>query len=193
MGELLRRYWHPIGLAARRHRHAAQGPRAGRGPDPVPRRAAAGPAWCYPHCAHRGTSLYYGKVEERGIRCCYHGWLFDVARPLPRAALRARRRSRPRQGAPALVSGAGAVRPGLRLHGPARARSRCCRATTCLDVLDEGEFLECRRQQHRRAAVRRSCPATGCSTTRTSSTRIHVVDPARARFSGTQFVGADGA
>jgi phenylpropionate dioxygenase-like ring-hydroxylating dioxygenase large terminal subunit len=32
----------------------------------------------YPHCAHRGTSLYYGKVEERGIRCCYHGWLFDV-------------------------------------------------------------------------------------------------------------------
>ena len=25
--------------------------------------------------SHRGTSLYYGKVEERGIRCCYHGWL----------------------------------------------------------------------------------------------------------------------
>jgi nitrite reductase/ring-hydroxylating ferredoxin subunit len=29
-------------------------------------------------CAHRGTSLHYGRVEERGIRCCYHGWLFDV-------------------------------------------------------------------------------------------------------------------
>jgi phenylpropionate dioxygenase-like ring-hydroxylating dioxygenase large terminal subunit len=29
-------------------------------------------------CAHRGTTLYYGKVEARGIRCCYHGWLFDV-------------------------------------------------------------------------------------------------------------------
>jgi phenylpropionate dioxygenase-like ring-hydroxylating dioxygenase large terminal subunit len=27
---------------------------------------------------HRGTTLYYGHVEERGIRCCYHGWLFDV-------------------------------------------------------------------------------------------------------------------
>jgi phenylpropionate dioxygenase-like ring-hydroxylating dioxygenase large terminal subunit len=27
---------------------------------------------------HRGTSLYFGKVNERGIRCCYHGWLFDV-------------------------------------------------------------------------------------------------------------------
>ena len=32
----------------------------------------------YPRCCHRGTTLYYGKVEERGIRCCYHGWLFDV-------------------------------------------------------------------------------------------------------------------
>jgi nitrite reductase/ring-hydroxylating ferredoxin subunit len=32
----------------------------------------------YPRCAHRGTSLYYGKIEARGIRCCYHGWLYDV-------------------------------------------------------------------------------------------------------------------
>jgi phenylpropionate dioxygenase-like ring-hydroxylating dioxygenase large terminal subunit len=30
------------------------------------------------HCPHRGTSLEYGDVEERGIRCPYHGWLFDV-------------------------------------------------------------------------------------------------------------------
>ena len=30
------------------------------------------------HCPHRGTSLEYGLVGERGIRCCYHGWLFDV-------------------------------------------------------------------------------------------------------------------
>jgi phenylpropionate dioxygenase-like ring-hydroxylating dioxygenase large terminal subunit len=29
-------------------------------------------------CPHRGTSLEYGLVEEKGIRCCYHGWLFDV-------------------------------------------------------------------------------------------------------------------
>src|SRR5438093_5512998 len=28
------------------------------------------------HCAHRGTSLEFGLVAERGIRCCYHGWLF---------------------------------------------------------------------------------------------------------------------
>ena len=30
------------------------------------------------HCSHRGTSLEFGLVSERGIRCCYHGWLFDV-------------------------------------------------------------------------------------------------------------------
>ena len=29
-------------------------------------------------CPHRGTSLEYGEIEERGIRCPYHGWLFDV-------------------------------------------------------------------------------------------------------------------
>jgi len=30
------------------------------------------------HCSHRGTSLEYGIVSERGIRCCYHGWRYDV-------------------------------------------------------------------------------------------------------------------
>jgi nitrite reductase/ring-hydroxylating ferredoxin subunit len=30
------------------------------------------------HCAHRGTSLEFGIVADRGIRCCYHGWHFDV-------------------------------------------------------------------------------------------------------------------
>jgi phenylpropionate dioxygenase-like ring-hydroxylating dioxygenase large terminal subunit len=29
-------------------------------------------------CSHRGTSLEYGRVEDRGIRCCYHGWLYDT-------------------------------------------------------------------------------------------------------------------
>ncbi len=31
------------------------------------------------HCPHRGTSLEYGDIEDRGIRCPYHGWLFDVS------------------------------------------------------------------------------------------------------------------
>ena len=30
------------------------------------------------HCAHRGTSLFYGRNEECGLRCIYHGWKFDV-------------------------------------------------------------------------------------------------------------------
>ena len=30
------------------------------------------------HCPHRGTSLEFGLVGAKGIRCCYHGWLFDA-------------------------------------------------------------------------------------------------------------------
>jgi len=76
MGELLRRYWHPIGVAA----DATTTPRRIRvlSEDLILFREPAGDAGLlYPRCAHRGTSLYFGKVEERGIRCCYHGWLFD--------------------------------------------------------------------------------------------------------------------
>ena len=35
-----------------------------------------------PHCAHCGTSLEFGLLFERGIRCCYHGWLFGVDGPV---------------------------------------------------------------------------------------------------------------
>ena len=28
-------------------------------------------------CAHRGASLEFGRVEDRGLRCCYHGWLYN--------------------------------------------------------------------------------------------------------------------
>jgi len=77
MGELLRRYWHPVGLSSD----------AGPTPRPVKilgeelilfRDGQGRPGLLYPRCCHRGTTLYYGKIEERGIRCCYHGWLFDV-------------------------------------------------------------------------------------------------------------------
>ena len=30
-------------------------------------------------CAHRGVSLWFGRNEEGGIRCAYHGWKYDVA------------------------------------------------------------------------------------------------------------------
>ena len=77
MGELLRRYWHPVGTLA----DATDTPRRVRvlGEDLILFRDQSGrPGLVYPHCAHRGASLFYGKVEARGIRCCYHGWLFDV-------------------------------------------------------------------------------------------------------------------
>lgn len=76
-GEFLRRYWHPVGVSA----DATECPRLVRalGEDLILFRDGAGhPGLVYPRCAHRGTNLYYGRVEERGIRCCYHGWLFDV-------------------------------------------------------------------------------------------------------------------
>ena len=77
MGELLRRYWHPVGLAT----HATETPREVRvlGEDLVLFRDPAGrPGLLHARCCHRGTTLYYGKVEAGGIRCCYHGWLFDT-------------------------------------------------------------------------------------------------------------------
>ena len=30
------------------------------------------------HCAHRGASLEYGIIADKGIICCYHGWQYDV-------------------------------------------------------------------------------------------------------------------
>jgi phenylpropionate dioxygenase-like ring-hydroxylating dioxygenase large terminal subunit len=29
-------------------------------------------------CAHRGVSLWFGRIEEGGVRCAYHGWKYDV-------------------------------------------------------------------------------------------------------------------
>lgn len=30
------------------------------------------------HCSHRGTDLSYGRIEHEGLRCLYHGWLYDI-------------------------------------------------------------------------------------------------------------------
>ena len=30
------------------------------------------------HCSHRGTDLSYGRIEDGGLRCLYHGWLYDI-------------------------------------------------------------------------------------------------------------------
>lgn len=77
MGELLRRYWQPVALSE----ELTDLPRAIRilGEDLVVFRDGNGRVGVLDqHCAHRGTSLEYGRIEPEGIRCCYHGWLYDV-------------------------------------------------------------------------------------------------------------------
>ena len=74
-GELLRRYWHPVARSS----EATTTPRQVRilGEDLILYRDRAGtPGLLVPRCCHRGTSLFFGKVEDTGIRCPYHGWLF---------------------------------------------------------------------------------------------------------------------
>jgi len=77
MGELFRRYWQPVATSAQ----ATTRPKKVRvlGEDLILFRDRKGrPGLLYPRCMHRGTTLFYGKVEDEGIRCCYHGWLFGV-------------------------------------------------------------------------------------------------------------------
>jgi phenylpropionate dioxygenase-like ring-hydroxylating dioxygenase large terminal subunit len=76
-GEYLRRFWQPVAFA----RELGQLPLRLRimGEDLVIFRDGSGRVGLLQlHCAHRGTSLEYGLIAERGIRCCYHGWVYDV-------------------------------------------------------------------------------------------------------------------
>ena len=140
MGELLRRYWHPIGLVA----DATDTPKQVRvlGEDLILFRDKTGrPGLVYPHCAHRGSSLYYGKVEARGIRCCYHGWLFDVqghCLEQPCEPEQGRARDRIRQPWYPVQEQYGLV---WAYMGPPEKKPTLPRYE-CLETLDEGEFLE---------------------------------------------------
>ena len=76
-GEFMRRYWQPVAVSA----NVTTTPQNARilGEDLILfRDGRRRPGLLTPRCAHRGASLFYGKVDEAGIRCCYHGWLFDV-------------------------------------------------------------------------------------------------------------------
>jgi 5,5'-dehydrodivanillate O-demethylase len=78
-GEMLRRYWWPVAFSEEVTKKS--GPRTIRllGEDFVLFRDGAGELGLLElHCSHRGTSLEFGRVEENGIRCCYHGWLYDI-------------------------------------------------------------------------------------------------------------------
>ena len=76
-GEYMRRFWQPVCLS----QELTDLPHAVRilGEDLVAFRDKSGDVGVlHRHCSHRGTSLEYGIVAEHGIRCCYHGWLFDI-------------------------------------------------------------------------------------------------------------------
>ncbi len=78
-GEMLRRYWWPVGFT---EEVKAKGPPVRvrlLSEDFVLFRDGSGRlGFLGLHCSHRGASLEYGRVEDKGIRCCYHGWVYDV-------------------------------------------------------------------------------------------------------------------
>ena len=76
MGELLRRYWHPI-AAASEFADKNTKPIRLLGENLVMYKDLSGTYGVLDrHCPHRRADLSYGYVEEHGLRCNYHGWLF---------------------------------------------------------------------------------------------------------------------
>jgi phenylpropionate dioxygenase-like ring-hydroxylating dioxygenase large terminal subunit len=75
-GEYMRRFWQPVCFSDEL-RDLPQRVRL-LGEDLVAYRDGGGTVGLLElHCPHRGTSLEFGLVRAKGIRCCYHGWLFD--------------------------------------------------------------------------------------------------------------------
>jgi len=104
MGELLRRYWHPVAAAEELDTVGVKPIRL-MGEDLVLYKDGQGIYGCLElHCAHRRADLSYGIVEQQGLRCNYHGWLYDetgqcIAQPFddlahPEAHLKAKIRMR---------------------------------------------------------------------------------------------------
>ncbi len=80
MGQLFRRFWQPVALS-----------RELSDPDGTPLRVQllgenllafrdtkGRVGLVHPRCPHRGADLYFGRNEECGLRCVFHGWKFDV-------------------------------------------------------------------------------------------------------------------
>lgn len=79
MGDIMRRYWQPAALSEEltSARPAVAVKLAGEDlvlfRDSQDRLGLIGR-----HCPHRGVDLCYGRLEHGGLRCPFHGWLFDV-------------------------------------------------------------------------------------------------------------------
>ena len=78
-GELMRRYWQPAALSEELPPGGPPLPVRLLGEDLVIFRDDRGrPGLLGIHCAHRGADLSYGRLEDGGLRCIYHGWLYDI-------------------------------------------------------------------------------------------------------------------
>src|SRR5882762_7224072 len=77
MGELLRRYWMPIAAVAELDDHPTRPVRL-LGENLVLYKDKAGTYGLVDrHCPHRRADLSYGYTDSCGLRCHYHGWLWD--------------------------------------------------------------------------------------------------------------------
>jgi phenylpropionate dioxygenase-like ring-hydroxylating dioxygenase large terminal subunit len=77
-GTLLRRYWQPAALVDELAERAIKAIRL-FGEDLVIFRDDRGHYGLIArHCPHRGTDLAFGRLESGGLRCAFHGWLFDI-------------------------------------------------------------------------------------------------------------------
>jgi 5,5'-dehydrodivanillate O-demethylase len=76
-GNLLRRYWQPVAFAAELTDEKPIKRIKVMHEELVIFRDKQGNYGCLAeHCSHRGTSLYYGFLEDCGLRCAYHGWKY---------------------------------------------------------------------------------------------------------------------
>ena len=80
MGDLLRRFWMPALLSEELPERDGP-PKKIRvmGEDLLAFRQTDGRVGIVePHCPHRGANLYFGRNEDCGLRCAFHGWKFDI-------------------------------------------------------------------------------------------------------------------
>jgi 5,5'-dehydrodivanillate O-demethylase oxygenase subunit len=78
MGELLRRYWHPIAAASDLDQDPVRPVRL-LGESLTLFRTERGEIGLIgERCAHRGIAMAYGIPQENGLRCAYHGWTYDT-------------------------------------------------------------------------------------------------------------------
>src|SRR5215813_9931784 len=79
-GALMRRYWQPAALVDELAGNRPVKALRLFGEDLVLFRDGRGRYGLVARgCPHRGTDLAYGRLEAGGLRCAFHGWLFDVA------------------------------------------------------------------------------------------------------------------